>query len=109
MGHRFLSEVKFVRPFVKLATFTRRRRPYGQTPLLALPSQSTSANFCTWNGAAVFQNDEVKAAKKIEKINLLSEKAHVICLQEAHGTVADLRVRAPQVAALYHCFFRSRS
>ena len=67
------------------------------------PSKKPSCKIVSWNGAALFQDDPIKAARKIAILAKLSLEYDIILIQEAHGDENDLRARSPQIADSHHC------
>ena len=67
------------------------------------PSKKPTCKIVSWNGAALFQDDPIKAARKIAILAKLSLEYDIILIQEAHGDENDLRARSPQIADSHHC------
>ncbi len=64
------------------------------------PSKKLSCRIVSWNGAAVFQDDPVKANQKIAILAKLALVYDIILIQEAYGDENDLRARFPQASGL---------
>ena len=67
------------------------------------PSKKPSCKVVSWNAAALFQVDPIKAARKNTVLAKLSLEYDIVFIQEAHGDENDLRARCPQIADSHWC------